>query len=57
MVFLKLHFVLFGFTSYLTSHFVKSSSNHSYGYDISDDLPNCFASYNVNPESLVNYWG
>ncbi len=31
--FTVLHHVLSGFTLYLTSHFVNSSSNHSYGYD------------------------
>ena len=55
--FVRSHFVLSGFTSYLTSHFVKSFSNHSYGYDLSNDLPNCFASYTVNSGSLMNYAG
>jgi len=55
--FSKLHFVLSGFTSHLASQFGKSSSNHSYGYDISDDLPNCFTSYTVNSGSLMNYSG
>jgi hypothetical protein len=52
-----LHFVLSGFAVYLPSHFGKSFSNHSYGYDISNDLPNCFASYSANSGFLVNYAG
>ena len=54
---LRVHFVLSGFAPYLPSHFCKSFSNHSYGYDISNDLPNCFASYTANSGSLVNYAG
>jgi len=53
----ELHFVLSGFTLHLALHFGKSSSNHSYGYGISNDLPNCFASYTVNSGSLMNYPG
>jgi len=53
----KLHSVLSGFTLHLASHFGKSSSNHSYSYDISNDLPNCIASYTVKSGSLMNYWG
>ena len=53
----RLHFVLSGFTLHLASHFGKSSSNHSYGYDSSNDLPNCFASYTENSGSLMNYAG
>ena len=55
--YLRLHIVLSGFMLHLTSHFTKSSSNHSYGYDISDDLANCFASYTLNSGSLVQYAG
>jgi len=53
----KLNSVLSGFTLHLASHFGKSCSNHSDSYDISNDLPNCFASHTVNPGSLANYWG
>jgi len=42
---------------HLASHFGKSSSTHSYGYEISNDFSNCFASYNLNSESLVQYAG
>ena len=55
--FLKLQFVLSGFTQHLASQFGKSFSNHSYRYDFSNDLPSCFASYCVNSGSLVNYEG
>ncbi|MEE8339506.1 MAG: hypothetical protein V3R56_05135 [Xanthomonadales bacterium] len=55
--FLKLQFVLSGFAQHLASHFGKSFSNHSYRYDFSNDLPNCFASYSANSGSLVNYAG
>ena len=57
MILPMLHFVLSGFTAYLASHFGKSFSNHSYGYDVSNDLPNCFTSYALNSESLMNYSG
>ncbi len=55
--FLKLQFVLSGFAPHLASHFGKSFSTHSYRYDFSDDLPNCFASYCPNSGSLMNYAG
>ncbi len=55
--FRKLQFVLSGFAQYLASHFGKSFSNHSYRYDFSNDLPNCFASYSAKSGSLVNYAG
>ncbi len=55
--FLKLQFVRSGFAQHPASHFGKSFSNHSYRYDFSNDLPNCFASYSTNSESLVNYAG
>jgi hypothetical protein len=53
----EIQFVLSGFAPHLPSHFGKSFSNHSYGYDISNDLPNCFASYTANSGSLVKYAG
>ena len=46
--------VLSGFTLHLASHFGKSSANHSCGYDLPDDFPNCFASYTVISGSLMN---
>ncbi len=55
--FQKLQFVLSGFAQHLASHFGKSFSNHSYRYDFSNDLSNCFASYRPNSGSLVNYAG
>ena len=54
---LRLHFVLAGFAPHLASHFGKSFSDHSQGYDLSNDFPNCFASYAAIPGSLVNYAG
>jgi len=57
MDFPLLQLVLSGFTQHLTSHFGKSFSGHSYRYDRSNDLPNCFASYCVNSGSLVQYAG
>jgi len=53
----RLNFVLSGFILHLASHFGKSSSNHSYGYYVSNDLPNCIASYNLNSGSLVQFAG
>ncbi len=55
--FFKLQFVLSGFAQHLASHFGKFFSTHSYRYDFSNNLPNCFASYSANSESLVNYAG
>jgi len=55
--FLKLQFVLSGFALHLASHFGKFFSTHSYRYDFSNNLPNCFASYGANSGSLVNYAG
>ena len=52
-----LQFVLSGFARHLASHFGKSFSNHSYRYDFSNDLPNCFAGYSTNSGSLVKYAG
>jgi hypothetical protein len=54
MNFSRLHCVLSGFTTHLTSHFGKSFSSHSYRYDFSNDLPNCFASYAVKPDPWCN---
>ena len=51
----RLHFVLSGFALHLASHFGRSFSDHSQGYDVSNDLPNCFASYTANSGSLVKY--
>jgi hypothetical protein len=51
---LRIHIVLSGFAPHLPLYFGKSFSNHSYGYDLSNDLPNCFASYAANSGSLVN---
>jgi len=42
---------------HLTLHSAKSFSNHSYGYDPSNDLPDCFASYAVNAGSGAIYPG
>jgi len=55
--YLRIHFVLSGFTVHLASHFARSFSNHSYGYGISNDRANCFTSYPVNSGSLVQYAG
>jgi len=58
----RLRFVLSGFRLHLASHFGKSSSTHSWRYEISSDFRHvektwCFASYNLNSGSLVQYAG
>jgi hypothetical protein len=53
----KTRFVLSGLTTHLASHFGKSSSNRSDGYDFENDLPNCIASSAVNSGSLMKYSG
>jgi hypothetical protein len=53
----RLQFVLSDFAVHLASHFGRSLSNHSYGYALSNDQPNCFASYTAILESFMNYPG
>ena len=53
----RLQFVLSGFTQHLASHFGRSLSNHSYRYALSNDRPNCFASYSANSGSLMKCSG
>ena len=48
---------LFGFRTNLTSHFERSTLNHSYGYASAADRPNCLASFALNSESFMQYSG
>ncbi len=53
----KILFVLFGFRAHLTLHLERSPSSHSNGYDLADDRPSCFASFNLNSESFMQQVG
>jgi hypothetical protein len=57
LLFVRLHFVLFGFMNKLASHLERSPLIHSYGYESAGDRPTCFASWPLKSKSLMQYPG
>jgi hypothetical protein len=55
--FFRVQFVLFGFRTQLALHLERSPSIRGYGYESPGVRPGCFASYTMNPESIVQYTG
>jgi hypothetical protein len=51
-LFVRLQFILFGFTNKLASHLERSPLIHSYGYESAGDRPTCFASLPLKSKSL-----
>lgn len=56
-LFSTLRFVLFGLRPHWTSHLRRSLSNHSYGYALSIDQPNCFAHHALTSEPFMHFAG
>jgi hypothetical protein len=48
---------LIGFRKILASHFDRSPLNHSFGYALAGDHPNCFTSISLKSDPFIQHAG